>query len=257
MLQSAAETYAAQARIADKGTLAARRAWRAGRLDLLTPTIAFLMASAARHASESVDAMVAEQRLNAPAAAAVSATAFARSASDGRSLSGLLQQAESLAALVSMVVTQIADSGRVAGSVSVAARPALNGYVRHVGPTCCSRCAILAGRFYRWSSGFQRHPACRCLHVPTTSGGADELIETPDDLFRQGRITGLSASDVKAINDGADLNRVVNVRRDAAGLTEAGRVLERRGRLMPEGIYRLASDRDQALDLLQRSGFIL
>lgn len=256
MLSSVSKTYAEQALITEKGVRAAERAWRLRRLDLLPSTLALLMLSAARHSAQSVNVMVAEQGLVAPAEATVIASAFAKSASDGRSLPGLLDQAETLAQLITMIVTQIADSGRGAASVAVAVRPDLDGYVRHVGPTCCSRCAILAGRFYRWSSGFKRHEQCRCTNVPTTLANAGDLIETPDDLFRQGRIKGLSAADIRAVEDGADLAKVVNVRRRAAGLTEAGRVLTR-GRLMPEGIYRLSSDRAQALDLLKRNGFIL
>lgn len=257
MLSSANSVYDEQVRIAAKGKRAAQRAWRLRRTNLLTPTLSLLMTSAAKHASDSLDAMVDEQGVDAPAQGRVAATAFGVTASDGRGLATLLERADSEAALVSMAVTQIADAGRAAGGVALTARPQLHGYIRNVGATCCSRCAVLAGRFYRWNAGFLRHPHCYCVHVPTTTGGYGDIIETPDDLFRQGRITGLSAADTKAVADGADLGQVVNVRRKAAGLTEAGRVLERGGRLMPEGIYRLASDRDQALDLLRRNGFII
>lgn len=257
MLSSASDTYAAQALLTDKGVLAARRAWRLGRIDRLTATLVMLMISAARQSTESLDAMIAAQGLDAPPEAQVVTTAFGRSASDGRSLTGLLEQANSLTLLESMVVTQIADSGRVAAGVALTARPKLDGYVRNVGPKCCSRCAILAGRFYRWSDGFLRHPKCRCTNVPTTNGEASRIIESPVDLFRQGRITDLSRADTKAIKDGADIARVVNVRRDAAGLDQTSRVIARSGRLMPEGIYLLAGSRNEALDLLIQNGFIL
>lgn len=256
MLATATDTHAEQERITQKGLRAAERSWRLGRPQLLTPTLALLMSSAAKHGAESVEVMLAEQGLDAPAEATVVASTFARTASDGRSLSGLVEQARSLPDLMAMVVTQIADSGRVAASVATAARPRLSGYVRNVGPKCCGRCAILSGRFYRWNEGFLRHPRCHCTHVPTTRAGADTAIRSPEQLFREGRITDLSKADVKAINDGADLGQVVNVQRKAAGLSEAGRVLVRDGRLMPEGIYRIASDRNQALELLQRNGFI-
>jgi len=44
--------------------------------------------------------------------------------------------------------------------------------------TCgaCSRCAILAGRFYAFNAGFQRHRHCGCQHVPSGRGTARRLI---------------------------------------------------------------------------------
>jgi hypothetical protein len=34
------------------------------------------------------------------------------------------------------------------------------GWIRVLDPPSCGRCAILAGRFYKWSDGFLRHPNC-------------------------------------------------------------------------------------------------
>lgn len=62
-------------------------------------------------------------------------------------------------ALLSVVMTAVADSARQAGGVDLAARPQV-GYVRMLNPPSCSRCVVLAGRFYRWNTGFQRHPRC-------------------------------------------------------------------------------------------------
>ena len=61
---------------------------------------------------------------------------------------------------------------------------------------------------------------------------------------------------MQALADGADLGQVVNIRRKAAGLLEAGHALTRGGRPTPAGIYRLASDRADALRLLKRYGYL-
>lgn len=51
----------------------------------------------------------------------------------------------------------ITDTSRAAASVDVATRTAI-GYTRMLNPPSCDRCAILAGRWYRWNAGFDRHP---------------------------------------------------------------------------------------------------
>jgi hypothetical protein len=54
------------------------------------------------------------------------------------------------------------------------------GFVRRVNPPCCGRCAILAGRWYRYDSGFRRHPRCDCTLEPTSEGNAHMLVTNPD-----------------------------------------------------------------------------
>jgi len=83
------------------------------------------------------------------------------------------------------------------------------------------------------------------------------LRQDPEELVRSGQVTGLSKADRQALADGADLGRVVNVRSKKAGLLEAGHALTRGGKPTPAGIYRTAGDdRDRALDLLARYGYI-
>jgi hypothetical protein len=166
-----------------------------------------------------------------------------------------------------IVRTQVADAGRMATGVEIAATPTL-GYVRMVNPPACSRCVILAGRFYRWNSGFQRHPNCDCIHIPAAEASADDLTTDPRAYFdslpeaEQDRI--FTQAGAHAIRDGADIGRVVNARR---GLyTAGGRRLTREGtrrrgarrvRLMPEQIYRDANgDRDEAIRLLRLHGYL-
>lgn len=262
MLTAANNHYERQARLIVVAVAAARRAWNLNRPDLLVPTLASLQAKAAQEAEAAVNAMVAEQGLVAPTVGALGLRAFT-GASDGGPLGSLLERADSLATLLAMAVTQIADTGRSAGGVALTARPKLSGYIRNVGSTCCSRCAILAGRFYRYSSGFERHPNCRCTMVPTTTAGFGEHIETPDDLFREGRITDLTNAQRGALEDGADISRVINANR--GGLSPVGRGLRQtselsRGggvRLTPYSIYKLASTRDEAIRLLGQHGYLV
>src|SRR5207342_3006273 len=100
-------------------------------------------------------------------------------------------------------------------------------------------------------------PQCRCSKVPVTSRKmADDLAVDPMQLWRDGRIRGLTQAEDRALEEGADLSQLVNVRRRAAGLTVAGRVIDRLERLTPEGIFQLASDRDEARRLLVRFGYL-
>lgn len=96
---------------------------------------------------------------------------------------------------------------------------------------------------------------CDCQMVPSNEIAAPGLISDPMEAFEKGQITGLSKADTQAILDGADLGQVVNVRRTAAGLTEGSSVLVRGSRLTPEGVYRIASDRDEAIAMLRQQGY--
>jgi hypothetical protein len=50
------------------------------------------------------------------------------------------------------------------------------GYIRLLTPPSCARCVILAGRFYRWSDGFKRHP--NCFPAGTIVSGPHALAAT-------------------------------------------------------------------------------
>jgi hypothetical protein len=200
-------------------------------------------------AERAVAEMLAEQRIEAPADARLTAPAFT---TDVQAFAAMLD-ASGAVGLERLVESLVQDAGRAAESVAAAVRPNVY-HVRYVSPPSCSRCAVLAGRVYRWSDGFLRHPHCDCTMIPTRS--ASPLRQSPDALVAAGHVTGLSKADRKAIADGADLSQVVNIRRRQAGLREAGAVLSRDGRLTPAGIYRLASDRAHAVELLRAAGYI-
>jgi hypothetical protein len=205
-------------------------------------------------APRAVDLMLAEQDIDAPALAGVNPVAFTTVLDTfERMLAEITEDHERrIDRLAESLVT---DAARAAQSVSVTARPHVE-HVRHLNLPSCSRCAVLAGRVYRYSEGFKRHPGCDCVMIPVTAASPD-LTYDPLELVRDGQVRGLSKADARALADGADFGRVVNVRARAAGLTESGRVLSRAGRPTPEAIYRAApDDREEAVRLLKQAGYL-
>lgn len=201
---------------------------------------------AAGTADAYLDDLVAAYGVDDTAAAALRPLAFAGVASDGRELGPLLfrpavtalgaiaqgasavQGLEAGRFVADMITrTQVTDAGRAADATALATRHRMTGYVRVLSAPSCSRCVILAGRYYRYNAGFQRHPRCDCVHLPVPSASAaDPLITQPRAYFdslspaEQDRIfTGAGA---EAIRLGADPAQIVNARRGAAGLTPAG-----------------------------------
>jgi len=264
MLRSALAHYRSQQRLQAVAVAAARSAWPAPAR--LTPVLTVVMRRAAQDGAQAVDDMLAEQNIEAPADGVVSAAAFAASASDGRPLRSLLEQAQTVRALELMSVTQVTDAGRVAAGVGIAARVDV-GWTRMVNPPCCPRCAVLAGKFFRWNQGFQRHPGCDCRHIPTREDTAGDVRTDPRALFTQGKVNGVTKAEQKAISEGADHSQVINARRalymDPAGrrLTSESTTAHGRSpgvRLTPEQIYRESGDdRVEAVRLLKRFGYLL
>jgi hypothetical protein len=202
-------------------------------------------------AERAVDQMLTEQAIDAAAEALLNAPAFTTQVD--QMLAALDQELADFQ-FDRLVESEVQDAGRAAQQVAVTARPDV-GWVRHLTLPSCSRCAVLAGRVYRYSQGFQRHPGCDCVMLPVTVGNTDYVYDI-EGLVESGQVTGMSKADRKALRDGADFNQVVNVRSRKAGLRESGRVITRAGRLTPEAIYRRASTRDEALSLLQEQGYL-
>ena len=122
---------------------------------------------------------------------------------------------------------QVADAGRTAAGLDTFARPKV-GYVRMLNPPSCSRCSVLAGRFYRSNEGFRRHPRCDCVHVPTTrteAASSEGLVHDPyayfESLSEAAQDKTFGKAQAQAIRDGADLFQVVNARRDPSDDTPA------------------------------------
>lgn len=209
--------------------------------------------------------------------------AFKRSLSEGKTPEEAMAQATSF--LAAIAATQVADAGRQAVNVGMTATKKWVTYVRVVNLPACSRCIILAGKEYSWSTGFQRHPGCDCSMQPRHED--DPLPESPAELFaqmtREDQDRRFGKAGAEAIRLGSDMGQVVNARRgmQSAGgrliTTEgttvrgyAGRKLgnfkKRPGqryrrsqvvRPMPEQILKDAGgDRDEAIRLLKRFGYL-
>lgn len=269
----------------------------------------------ARESDAYMAAVLAELGIAAESPTSLSIPRFSGVAGDGRPVDTLLEQAvaragevfnrtqDAVAALESqqafldrVTATIVSDAARAAESVALTQRPWVDGYVRMLNPPSCSRCAILAGRFYLWNDGFDRHPLCDCRHIPAMEEGErfGSLTTNPnlyfDSLTREQQDKVFTKAGAEAIRDGADISQVVNARRGMKraqvyghdvlvtdeGTTRRGvaysRLRTRRRedrrrpgeqyfrttnvRLMPESIYELAKDRDDAIRLLKLHGFI-
>jgi hypothetical protein len=105
-----------------------------------------------------------------------------------------------------------------------------------VNPPACSRCVLLAGTEYGWNKGFQRHPRCDCIHLPTTliarnqhrgragdGGGFISPRSYFDSLSRAEQDHVFGAAGARAIREGADMAQVVNARRGMTTMTAYGR----------------------------------
>lgn len=275
---------------------AANRSWTRDKVGpSLVQTVTVGKLAAARQADPFLDAFLGEKQRGADAPRVVP-RAFADTAADGGNLNSLMAQPLVTArtaflngastdramqagelSLKRIVQNEIANAGRSADTVAMVTRPQVTGYVRLLTPPSCGRCAILAGRFYRWSEGFERHPNCDCTQVPATERPDDEELFDAAAAVRAGNVNGLSKADEEAILLGADPAQVINahsgmytadgVKSTRSGTTRRGfaysrfrQVTGRRisQRLRPEAILRIADgDRDEALRLLYLHGYLI
>lgn len=250
MLRSADTHYRFSAALAERALREARKVKR--RAPAVALVVAQHQATLAQQSERAMSTMLEEQGTPVEPEARIKPLGFV---TETAAVTAMLDSVSADWQFNRLVTSLVQDAGRGAESVSIATRPRV-GYVRYVSPPSCSRCAILAGKFYRISSGFQRHPGCDCTHLPTTDPRS-QFRQNPHELVEQGLVRGLSKADRRALSEGADLNQVVNVRSKKAGLTQGGQALSRSGRPTPAGIYRIAGDdRDQALTLLAQHGYI-
>lgn len=218
-LQSALDHYRRQQKVTALGVIAARRV-RFDTLERLLAVVTLFQMTAAEDAAAAVPLILAEQGMEAAAEFTSVLPALLGSASDGRSMSGLLDFSRGRSVTEDqfdrIVSTQLQDVARQATAIEMAARPQVTSYVRVLVPPSCSRCAILAGRVYRWNEGFLRHPRCDCQHV-VSGREASDLTSSPTRYFRsldkaeQDKI--FTNAGAEAIRLGADPGKVVNARR--------------------------------------------
>ena len=161
--------------------------------------------------------------------------------------------------LVADVLTVMADTRRQVYHADIIQRPTLGGYTRMLNTPSCSRCVLLAGKWFGWNKGFQRHPRCDCQHIPTSKALATESMLNPMEYFNslslaeQNKV--FTKSGARAIRDGADINRVVN--RSGMKTVYSGRGRKRVSRLSVDDVYRVAGTRENAIRLLTQEGYIL
>jgi hypothetical protein len=213
---------------------------------------AYQLASIQLALASAVDEL-SEQSIAAPAVARVNPGGLL---TDGGPLVAMLERSATASRFDVLVASLVQDAASTATTVDMARRPALTGHVRTLNPPSCGRCAVLAGRVYPSSEAFQRHPRCDCVMTPTTLADGLDLTIDGTAAAKAGHVRGLSRGDVEAIDAGADLGQVVNIRRKAAGLRDGSSVITRAGRLTPQGIMRVASDRPQAIELMRRYGYL-
>lgn len=228
----------------------------------LTALLAAAQLGAARDGSAYVAQALAEQGQHVAPNGQVVPETIAGLSADGRALETLLYGAvvqaketpgpvaARLAAaqqwLDMAVQTAVADASRDAQLVSVVARPKVR-FVRMANAPCCQRCAVLAGRIYRHSEGFQRHPRCDCSMIPQTvanpdAAGRNIRPEDVKDLTQKQR-------ELIAKGDGSEqhFNRVINDYQRKRG-----------DFLPPTRVQRLASpqSREKARDALAQAGYL-
>jgi len=324
-LPRSAERYAADQRAEIAAAVSAvRRQWRrmTPEFDVswqsIEPSMVAIAATAQRRvaqgAAEYVPAVLAETgqtRAVAPFAA-VSWEPLIGVAGDGRPVDSLLYGAVTLAKtevgggasplqalgrsgqwLTLTVGTLLSDTGRQSESLAMGVRP-VGGYMRMLNPPSCSRCVVLAGKWYRKNQGFARHPGCDCRHIPSSESVAGDLTVSPQAYFdslskaEQDRI--FTNAGAEAIRNDANIGQVVNARRGmrtaqiggrdvlittegttrrgvayramntdrATDVRRAGQRYSsaRRPRLMPETIQQVATDRADYLRLLAANGYL-
>lgn len=323
MLPSAAtEFYATQQRVNATAANAVKRAWRRMGDDFdaswrrVAPTVLSTIITAqdklTREAVDYVPRVLAEADIPDRPSGDFVPSSLVGMASDGRRLDtlayGAVTQAKTAISegattaqaldrggnwLELMAKLQVADAARQAVGVLTASRKNLGGTVRVLNPPSCQRCAVLAGRFYRWSQGFQRHPKCDCVNTPVPSKAyaeAEGFVTSPMEAYRRGEIHDLTEAQRFAIDNGADIAQVVNATRGMSTTATRRRAPGNRGQeraatvrvapkpgeldplaflpaeireapaalgvLTPEGIYRTAKNRDEAISMLRELGYI-
>lgn len=215
-------------------------------------------------------AVLAETGQVHPAVGALAPAAFLATAPDGRDIASLLDESVVKAKVavaggataddalrlagrwMSMVsLTTIADTRRMVYQADIIQRPTLTGYVRMLNMPSCDRCIMLAGKWFRWNEGFQRHPRCDCTHIPGAENVVGDARTDPYLAFKsmspdeQERVFG--RSEARALREGADIYKVVNQK--ARKLPTANSAIDK--------IYRNAGTRTNAIRMLTDQGFIM
>lgn len=196
------------------------------------------------HASDTYTKQAAKSYDFTPDRSAIVPEAFTGIDDAGREVGGILRgavtttkeavgagfgSAQSLQAganyLAAIMKTLIGDLSRSADLVSSAGKGYTH-YIRVVGGSGCSRCAILAG-ISSAEEAFKRHVSCQCCTAPVYTAGKE--LKAPAGMYSnpQEYFESLSAAEqdraftkagAEAIRSGADVSKVVSARRGAKGI---------------------------------------
>lgn len=280
LLATASEQYRLQQSIAATTTAAVGKIWRGlgddfdASYERIGPRMLDMVskgrAAAVAQAIPYTGAVLRETGQRADPDGELSAAAFLSTAPDGRDMESLYAQSviraktavaggatsgEALAQagrwLTMVTLTTLADTRRMVYQADIIQRPAITGYTRMLNPPSCDRCIVLAGRWYRWNEGFQRHPRCDCQHIPAVENVGGDARTDPYRAFQdlepeqQDRVFG--RSEARAIREGADIFKVVNQRTRKMATA----------RSPIDEIYRTAGTRSNAVRMLRERGYIL
>lgn len=226
MLATGPRYYAEQQRLS---ALAVRQLRRAADITRILQTLAVYQATAALLALEHGAAALQEQDISDEGESVIP-TAF----TVPTAAPTVLEDAKTEHHFDRIVSTLVSDAGRSAMGVYTASRATEVGSIRVLTPPSCARCAILAGRWYRWSEGFDRHPQCDCQMLPANRGAA---LWDPHQAYERGEIgsyrtmpdgskrfeQGLTKAQRQAVEDGADISQVVNAQKGLQTVNFAGR----------------------------------
>ncbi len=290
--QAAAEFYRQQQRISDVTARAVSREWAKVGDDFtpgwdavrggVTDVVQAGLRATTRSAAEYIPRLVSETGLAAPPTGGLQLGAFSETMPDGseiatafdaapiRAKQAVAGGATSLRAremagawLSSKVLTALADTRRNVVSVDLAQRPTITGYVRMLNGASCPRCTILAGKWFRWNEGFQRHPNCDCVHIPAKDQAwaeAEGFVSDPYEEFfslsedEQNRL--YTEAGAQAIRDGGDIYRVVNINQRGLGVSRQAARYGTPMRMTPNDIYELKLSRAETIKVLEREGYI-
>lgn len=291
MLPSAsADQYRAQQKISTKAAASVRKLWRRMGDDfdaswaVVGPQVVNLVeharAAAVATAIPYTGRVLAETNQRDDAVGSLSPEAFLSAAPDGRSVESLYGRsvikaktavgagASAVVAreqvgrwLTKVTLTTLADTRREVYAADIVQRPTLTGYTRMLNPPSCGRCAILAGKWFRWNEGFQRHPRCDCQHIPAAENVAGDFRTDPYEYFKsltpEQQEKQFGRLEARAIRDGADIYRVMNVKTRGLATAKAARVYGTPSRLTIDDIYRQAGTRTNAIRMMREEGYIL
>ena len=253
--------------------------WRTIRPEMLAFVQTGRMAAAVSAASYTPQ-VLAETGQSLESVGQIIPSAFVAYAPDGRAMDSLLDTAvirskmavaggatatEALSTggkwLTGTLLTVMSDTSRSVVSADIIQRPKVGGYVRMLNTPSCSRCVILAGKWFRWNEGFKRHERCDCVHIPASENVAGDMRTDPYEYFNslsikdQERVFGKRES--QAIREfGADIYRVMNVKLRGLGTAKGNLKFGTPTKRTVDDILSKTSTREIAIQNLQYHGYI-